>query len=67
VATKQDRANRVRLVPAARYLGVHPESLKRKHYYGELPEGACAKEGRVLWFNLEVLKGLKDEADASAS
>lgn len=56
------KEKRVRLVPAARYLGIHPETLKRKHYYEELPEGACEKDGRILWFNLDVLKVVKEGA-----
>ena len=41
----------ITLVPAARMLSIHPESLRRKWLYGELPEGACRKLGRVLYFD----------------
>lgn len=58
VSHKDERL--VRLVPAARFLGLHPESLRRKYLYGLLPENAVQKEGRVLWFNLDVLKAVKE-------
>lgn len=43
--------NWITLVPAARLLAIHPESLRRKWLYGELPEGVCRKLGRVLYFD----------------
>ena len=60
VAPEVKMTNGVRLVEAAEFLGIHPESLKRKQNYGELPDGACQKVGRILLFNLELLRPLRE-------
>lgn len=44
------------LAPSAKVIGIHPESLRRKYRYGELPDGSVQKVGRILYFDIEKLK-----------
>ena len=52
----------LRLVPMARILDVHPDTLGRKWRYGELPDGAVKREGKTLLFNRPMLENVKNGA-----
>ena len=45
------------VVEQARILKMHPESLRRKMRYGELPNGSYQMFGRSLFFNPEKISG----------
>ena len=48
----------VGVVEQARNMGIHPESLRRKMRYGELPEGSYQMVGRCLFFNPQEIPGV---------
>ena len=48
----------VGVVEQARRIGMHPESLRRKMRYGELPEGSYRRIGKYLFFNPEVVSSV---------
>jgi hypothetical protein len=47
------------LPAAARYVALHPESLRRKMRFGELPDGATVKLGNLLLFDRKALESLR--------
>ena len=59
------RTNWLKLVEAARFLGVYPGTLYRRWRYGQLPEGVCVKVDNTLYFDRDALERIRSTPAAT--